>query len=286
MTGSAPALLEHEVTPRVEQFLGIRGLELAPTTTHLTSIEDGCDFLGQHVRTYTGKLLIKPAQQKVKTFLGTSRHIVQVNTQATAGNLLAQRNPVIRGWANDHRHVVRTATCITVDTAICKSLGAWARRRPPKQTSRWVAKKYVHPRHGRQWTFVGTRAGTQGQPAALALLRAGDVPIQRHVQITGAANPYDPQWAVDCEERLGVKMTQTLKGRRPLLYLGKHHNGLCPGCHQKITRRTGWHNHPGVWRTHGGKDTSDNRVLLHPNCHRQVHSQRLDGAPSRSAKSV
>jgi RNA-directed DNA polymerase len=286
ITGSSQELLEHEVKPLVEQFLGTRGLELSPTKTHITSIEDGFDFLGQHVRKYAGKLLIKPAQKKVKTFLGTIRQIVKANTQATAGNLIAQLNPVIRGWANYHRHVVSKATFIKVDTAIFKSLWAWARRRHPKKTSRWVAKKYFHTRHGRQWTFVGTRAGTQGQPYELALLRAGDVPIQRHVKIKGAANPYDPQWEVYFEERLGVKMTHTLKGRRQLLYLWKHQNGLCPGCHQKITRLTGWHNHHVVWRTHGGKDTTDNRVLLHPNCHRQVHSQRLDVAQSRSAKSV
>jgi len=133
---------------------------------------------------------------------------------------------------------------------------------------------------------VGTCAGHQGQPYELALCRAGDVPIQRHVKIKGAANPYDPQWEVYFEERLGVKMAHTLKGRRQLLYLWEHQHGLCPVCHQKITRLTGWHNHHIVWCMHGGKDTTDNRVLLHPNCHRQVHSQPLDVAPPRSARSV
>jgi RNA-directed DNA polymerase len=50
MTGSSPELLEHEVKLLVVQFLGERGLELSPTKTHLTSIEDGFDFLGQHLR--------------------------------------------------------------------------------------------------------------------------------------------------------------------------------------------------------------------------------------------
>ncbi|MGZ3356579.1 MAG: HNH endonuclease, partial [Isosphaeraceae bacterium] len=45
---------------------------------------------------------------------------------------------------------------------------------------------------------------------------------------------------------------------------------------QKITTATGWHNHHIVWRTHGGKDTIENRVLVHPNCHQQIHSQELD----------
>ncbi len=70
MTGSSPELLEHEVKPRVVQLLGERGLELSPTKTHLTSIEDGFDFLGQHLRKYAGKLLIKPARKNRQTFLG------------------------------------------------------------------------------------------------------------------------------------------------------------------------------------------------------------------------
>ncbi|WP_345724863.1 HNH endonuclease signature motif containing protein [Herpetosiphon gulosus] len=36
----------------------------------------------------------------------------------------------------------------------------------------------------------------------------------------------------------------------------------------------GWHNHHIVRRVDGGPDTAENRVLLHPTCHRQVHSQR------------
>jgi RNA-directed DNA polymerase len=49
-TGSAYALLEHAVKPLVEQLLGTRGRELSPTKTPITSLEDGFDFLGQHVR--------------------------------------------------------------------------------------------------------------------------------------------------------------------------------------------------------------------------------------------
>jgi RNA-directed DNA polymerase len=285
-TGSSPELLAHEVTPLVEQFLRTRGLELSPTKTHRTSIEDGFDFLGQHRRKYARKRLIKPARKSVQTFLGHIREMVKANKQTPAGHLMAQLNPVIRGWANYHRHVVSKATFIKVDTAICKNRWSWATRRPPKKSGRWVAKKYFRTRPGRQWTFVGTDASQQGQSHELALLRAGDVPIQRHVKVKGTANPYDPQWEVYFEERLGVKMAHTLKGRWQLLYLWKHQHGLCPLCHQKSTRLTGWHNHHVIWRTYGGRDTTENRVLLHPNCHRQVHSQPLDVAPSRSARSV
>src|SRR5256886_3795274 len=189
ITGSSYHLLEHDVKPLVVQFLGERGLELSPIKTHLTSMEDGFDFLGQHLRKYAGQLLIKPARKHMYTFLGHIREIVKANKPTTAGHLIAQLNPVIRGWANDHRHVVSKITFIKVDTAIFKSLWPWAIRRHPKKSHRWVAKKYFRTRNGRPWTFVGTYTSQQGQSHELALCRAGDVPIQRHVKVKGTANP-------------------------------------------------------------------------------------------------
>lgn len=81
-------------------------------------------------------------------------------------------------------------------------------------------------------------------------------------------------------------MAGTLRGRRTLLALWREQNGICPACEQPITHLTGWHNHHKVWRTHGGSNRRSNRVLLHPNCHRQVHSQRLNVAKPRLEKGV
>jgi RNA-directed DNA polymerase len=63
---------------------------------------------------------------------------------------------------------------------------------------------------------------------------------------------------------------------KELLYLWQEQDGICPVCNQKITKLTGWHNHHIVWRVNGGGDQTENRVLLHPNCHRQVHSQKRE----------
>jgi RNA-directed DNA polymerase len=253
ITGSSFELLEQEVKPLVEQFLRDRGLELSPEKTRITHIETGFDFLGQQVRKYAGKLLIKPARKHVKTFLGKVRQIVKANKQATTANLIAQLNPVIRGWANYHRHVASKVTFYQVDTAIFKMLWSWAKRRHPKKPHRWVASQYFRLRNGRAWTFVGSRVDKRGKPHEIILGRASEMPIRRHVKVKGAANPYDPQWEVYFEERIGVKMTHQLKGRRQLMYLWQQQDGLCPVCHQKITRLTGWHNHHIVWRTHGGQ---------------------------------
>ena len=286
ITGSSRELLETEVRPLVEQFMKERGLELSPDKTCITHIQEGFDFLGQNIREYQGKILVKPSRKNVAAFLRKIRRIIKTNAQATAGHLIAQLNPVIRGWANYHQHVASKRTLEKADHAIFQALWRWAQRRHPNKSKRWIINKYFHTVGRRQWVFRGEITGKDGHPHTVRRFSAASVPIQRHIKIKAAANPYDPHWEVYLEERLGVKMAEHLQGRRTLLYLWKEQNGICPVCGEKITKLTGWHNHHIVWRTQGGGDSVENRVLLHPNCHRQVHSRGLAVAKPRPATGV
>jgi RNA-directed DNA polymerase len=137
-----------------------------------------------------------------------------------------------------------------------------------------VKDKYFHRRGTLNWVFSGEHDGRMRH-----LFSAASVPIRRHVKVTGAANPYDPAWETYFEHRRGVRMEATLKGRRTLLYLWKRQDGLCPRCHQPISSITGWHNHHVIWKSRGGSDGAANRVLLHPTCHRQLHSRDSTTAP-------
>ena len=103
ITGCSKELVEDEVLPIVEQFLRERGLELSVEKTRITNIEEGFDFLGQNVGNYNGKLLIKPSKKNVQAFLSKVRRIVREHLGASAGRLIAQLNPVIRGWASAPR---------------------------------------------------------------------------------------------------------------------------------------------------------------------------------------
>jgi RNA-directed DNA polymerase len=272
ITGRTKDLLETEVKPLVVAFLAERGLELSAEKTRIVHIEEGFDFLGQNVRKYRGKLLIKPANPNVKAFLAKVRRIIKTNKGASAGNLIVQLNPVIRGWALYHRHVVSKKTFRSVDHAIFRALWQWARRRHAKKGSRWTKEKYFRTIGTRKWTFVGTTTDDQGRKRLHDLVYAVDVPIVRHIKIRGSAHPYDPAWEPYFEQRLGVKMAANLRGRRQLLYLWKQQAGICPVCRQLLTVLGEWHNHHKVWRSKGGSDTADNRVLVHPTCHMKFHS--------------
>lgn len=274
ITGISKQVLESEVKPFVEQFLQKRGLSLSPQKTSITHINDGFDFLGHNLRKYNGKLIIKPSKKNVKAFLGKIRKVIKANKQTPAGQLIGILNPIIRGWANYHRYVVSKVIFARVGHEIFKSLWRWAKRRHPSKSTTWIKEKYFKSVGGNNWVFTGETT-TKGVTQQHYLLQIASIPIKRHVKVKALANPYDPAWETYFEKRLDVKMVNDLKGRRTLLYLWKEQKGICPVCSQKITQLTGWHSHHIVWRTHGGSDGVSNRVLLHPNCHRQVHNLGL-----------
>ena len=272
ITGRTKDVLENEVKPLVIQFLKTRGLELSLEKTRITHIEQGFDFLGWNVRKYNGKFLTRPSKRNVKAFLAKVRRIIKAHKQVSAGNLIGMLNPVIRGWAYNHRYGASSATFSKIDQAIFDCLWQWARRRHATKSSGWVYSKYFEHLNGRRWVFHDKCPDQRGNTRIFRLFFASSVPIVRHVKIPGAANPYDPQWEPYFERRLDMKMVASPKRKQQLLRLWLRQGGLCPECGNPITRMTGWHAHQIIWLVYGGSTNVTNRVLLHPGCHSRLHN--------------
>lgn len=281
ITGCSKEILEHEVKPLVEQFLAERGLELSREKTCITRVEEGFDFLGQTVRKYNGKMIVKPSKKSVKRLLDKIRRIIKDNPQLPAGILIARLNPIIRGWALYHRHISSSETFRKVDAQIFNALWRWIKRRHPNKGKRWMKAKYFKTVNSRNWVFFGEHSGKEHQ-----LYLMSHVVIQRHVKIRGVANPYDPEWEMYFEKRIAMTMLNTLYGRNQLIRLWKDQAGICPICQQRITKETGWHNHHIIPRARGGKDEYANRVLLHPECHVIVHHLNLYVEKPRPSQGV
>src|SRR6266699_2281955 len=193
VTAASKELLEQEIKPLIEAFMRERGLELSSEKTCVTHIRDGFDFLGQNVRKYkTGKqhkLLIKPAQKNVHAHLEKIRDIIKKNQTLSAGRLILMLNPIIRGWAQYHQHVVSADVFSSVDDAIHRRLRQWMRRRHPKKSNKWITKKYFKTYEGNNWVFYGEK-----QEREYYLAETASVPIKRHAKVKAQANPYDPEW--------------------------------------------------------------------------------------------
>ncbi|MGH9563017.1 MAG: group II intron reverse transcriptase/maturase [Terracidiphilus sp.] len=208
ITGSSKELLEMEVKPLVEQFMAERGLELSQEKTSITHIGEGFDFLGQNVRKYNGKLIIKPSKKNVQAFLENIRAIVKGNKSARAGHLVVMLGPKIKGWANYHRHICAKRTFNYVDHAIFKTLWQWANRRHPEKGRRWIKDKYFTyvpgPCGGNNWTFFGEVERSDGTLKRVALRDASRTRIIRHTKIRSEVNPYHPRWKAYLASRHGA----------------------------------------------------------------------------------
>lgn len=282
ITGATKEVLE-EAKLLIEEFLRERGLSLSSEKTRIVHIEEGFDFLGWNVRKYDGKFLIRPAKKNVQAFLRKIRATIKGAKTAKQEMVIEKLDPIIRGWANYHQNQVANETFRKVDHVIWKQLWQWACRRHPNKSLRWIKDRYFIQNGLRNWVF-GTRvAGEDGKVRTIKLIKASGTQIRRHTKIKGEANPFDPAWEQYFEGRLGLTMKESLKGKNRLLLLWYIQEGKCPNCRGRISKETGWNVHHVLSKVRGGTDTVSNLMLLHPNCHRQIHSRGI-GAPLAPVK--
>jgi RNA-directed DNA polymerase len=266
ITGNSKEWLEHEVKPAVVEFLAERGLVLSPEKTKITHIREGFDFLGWNIRKYNGILLMKPSKANVKAHLDKIREVIIGNKTAKQANLIRLLNPVLRGWANYHSHVVAKKTFGKVDTYVWSMLWQWAARRHPKKGDRWVKKKYFKSRGTRTWVFAATEEKEDGTQKDIILLKEQDTLIVRHIKIKADANPHDPQWEPYFESRWCKKMLNSARGRAKLYRVWLRQDGMCPTCQEPITKGIPWDVRHIVKRADGGTDAASNLKMQHLNC--------------------
>lgn len=266
ITGHSKEWLEQEVKPAVVEFLAERGLVLSPEKTRVTHIRKGFDFLGWNIRKYNGKLLMKPSKTNVKTHLDKIRDVIKVNKSAKQANLIKLLNPILRGWANYHSHVVAKETFSRIDKRVWSMLWRWAVRRHPNKGARWVKDKYFKTRGTRNWVFATTEKRKDGTQKEHVLLYQADTPIKRHLKIKAHANPHDPQWEPYFESRWGKKMLNSSKGRSKLYRVWQRQEGMCSSCQELITKQTPWNVRHIRLKSEGGSDAVSNLQMHHLNC--------------------
>ncbi|WP_328515968.1 group II intron maturase-specific domain-containing protein [Marinobacterium weihaiense] len=76
------------------------------------------------------------------------------NKTAPAWLLIDMLNPMIRGWANYHRHIVAKEIFNYVDYRIWKLLWQWCKRRHQNRRKRWIKAKYFKRVEKRNWVFA------------------------------------------------------------------------------------------------------------------------------------
>lgn len=275
ITARSKETLENEVKPLLAAFFKTRGLRLSEEKTIITHIQEGFNFLGQTIRKFKDKLIIKPSDKSIKSVLEKVKTICNENKQATDELIIKQLNPIIRGWANYHRHVVSSFTFGKVDSKIFEILWRWAKRRHPNKGRRWVKDKYFKPAKNRNWVF-------SNDSATLHLFSASQIKIKRHIKIKQDANPFDPEWEHYFEKRERDKLLERWNGKNQALYIRQKQDNLCVLCGDKFSQQDKWEYHFKQPWTQGGSTQNYNLVMVHPSCHECLHAKNEYQAGSLS----
>jgi RNA-directed DNA polymerase len=89
---------EH-VKARIAAWLAPRGLAFNEDKTRVVHLDEGCDFLGFHLRRHRGKLLTKPSQAALRRIRKRLTTEMLALRGANAEAVITKLNPIIKGWA-------------------------------------------------------------------------------------------------------------------------------------------------------------------------------------------
>lgn len=256
----------------VEHWLEGIGLHLSPTKTQIVhTLQTGFDFLGFNVRQYAAgkhrtakgpygellgfKTLIKPSKESQKQHVRKMKETIRRLRGHPQNHVIAELNPIIKGWANYYRTKVSKTTFCTMDHVLWYQLYHWVRWNNPRKGMRHNTQKYWHTRNGRKWVFATEEA---------TLVQHANVAIKRHWKVRRNASPYDGNWKYWARRLQDHPMLVSEKA-----YLLKQQKGKC--------RRCGLYFKDGdvVEVDHlfplslGGTNDRANKQALHRHCHDQ-----------------
>ena len=151
----------------------------------------GFDFLGFTVRRYNGKLLIKPSKAAIKRIRERLRTEMRALRGSNAKAVIAELNPIVKGWAAYYRGAVSKKTFSTLDDYLWELTYKWAVYSHANKPKRWVVARYFgkfNKFRNDHWVFGDAASGAY-------LARFAWTNIVRHIMVTGGASPDDPALA-------------------------------------------------------------------------------------------
>jgi RNA-directed DNA polymerase len=256
-------------------WLAVRGLALSAEQTRIVHLTEGFDFLGTNVRPYEApqttrsgyKRLIKPSAKAVKA----RRQKLRDEWRAWRGHnihqVLHRLNPLIRGWAEYHRHVVAAKTFSALD--------AWMSRRTRRYVKTTHRQKPWHWLKARYWgrlnkerkdtlVFGDKRSGHH-------LLKFSWFKIIRPPLVRGRSSPDDPSLRDYWWQRRQVEAKRLCASDQKL---GAAQNWTCRRCGMALRNGEEIHRHHKEAKAVGGSEAYSNRELVPLYCHQQERQRQ------------
>lgn len=186
VTCNSEKVLEEEVKPMLVEFLRLRGLELSVEKTLITRMDSGFDFLGFNIRSYKGKLIIKPSQGRIKRLKEKVSEVFDRCSGTNAEILITKLNPILRGWANYYSHVAAAKTFSAISHWLWEKTWRWARKQHPMKNKQWIKDKYYAKIGKRDWIFHAR--DDKGEMVRIFDIKK--VKITHHPKVKKLSNPF------------------------------------------------------------------------------------------------
>lgn len=252
---------------KAQEWLKAVGLELKEEKTRITEVKTGFDFLGFTARQFDSTLnragfqtIIKPSRKSIAKHVKALKYALRRRTTARQARVIAEINPLVRGWSNYFCKVASRKVFEACDNTMNHQLRRWVDRkhRAGKHGYRRKTYKQYFRRHGGvRWRFM--------TPDGKFLMLHADHKIARHRMVQGGRSPYDGDtvyWATRLgrSEEISPRMAKLLKEQ----------GGKCTHCGIPF-------DHDSILEVHhlDGNHKNDkwkNLALIHGHCHDNTHS--------------
>ncbi|MHC5765363.1 MAG: group II intron reverse transcriptase/maturase [Nostoc sp.] len=277
----------------ISEWLNGMGLELKPSKTRLAHTlnqyeqeKTGFNFLGFYIRQVPAgkcqsgksskgkklgfKTIITPTKDKLKVHYDQIAEVINTHRGVPQAGLIRHLNPIIRGWANYYATVVSSDAYSKLDHLTYLKLRAWAKRRHPNKTGKWLSDKYWQTIDGDNWVFA-TRAKGKNP---MRLLKHSATKFKRYVKVKGELSPFDGNlvyWS--------IRMGENPEMPKRVAILLKAQKGKCTHCGLFFREDDVMEIDHRIPKSQGGKDSYSNWQLLHRHCHDTKTAS--DGSPGK-----
>lgn len=247
-------------------------LALSDEKTHITHIKKGFDFLGftlkKHVKLGIKnpngmkdyKLLITPSREKVINILRNCKEVIDQCKASSQDVLIKRLNSKLRGWCNFYKFVNSTLTFDKINYAMWHKVRRWSKRRHSGKSEKWIFKNLFKVR-GKSLYFATDN---------LSLIQPVEIKMENHPKVAKGKRVYCKEHTDYWEKREKRLMYNKLFYRNKYLY--KKQKGNCPKCNHPFALTDNLNVHHIIPKADGGTDKYSNLILLHAECHREIHS--------------
>ncbi len=146
-------------------------LTLSPEKTAITHVDDGFDLLGFRIvrKPWRGDKRVAysfPSERALREVMHRIKTLTKRNTMnLSLDELIHALNPILRGWANYHRHNAAKRCFAYVSYYLWWRVMRWLRAKNPRLTWKQIRRRYW----GRKWT--GPQGARLHWPAEVAVTR-------------------------------------------------------------------------------------------------------------------